>query len=163
MEAYDRKEPRFNESAAFDCGGAEHHNCFMNAWKALLLLTGLMLGCGGKSTSGTAQMATDGGSADAGDFGCGNATCKAAEICYYPPYGCIGFSVADGSACPSGTQPSETTGECVQSAPTPSCVSADSLKGESVTCTPSVDDANCDIVTPPIPSGCSHVCRGICV
>jgi len=144
----------------------------MNTWKVLLIFAGLALACGGKSISGATETTGDGGSnnaavsaetPDAGDFSCGSSTCKASEICYSPPYGCIGFSAADGGTCPGGTQWSETSGVCVQSAPMPSCVSADSLNGESATCAPSVNGANCDVVTPPIPSRCTHVCRGICV
>jgi len=135
----------------------------MTTSKALLLLAGLLVACAGKSASGSVQGAADGGTSDAGDFACGNTTCQDSEICYYPPYGCLGFAAGDGGTCPSGTEYSETSRTCVESAPTPSCVPADSLNGESVTCTPNRDNANCSMVTPPIPSECSHVCRGICV
>ena len=102
-------------------------------------------------------------STDVGEFACGDATCGPSQICLYPAYGCIGFGLPDSGICPDGTEYSDASGGvCVQSPPPPSCVSPAPGTG-SFDCSAQDAGATCRTVNAPVPSGCSRICREICV
>ena len=146
----------------------------MNYRGLILSVAGFTVACGGAVTdsavgmeegdadTGSNEAASDAASTDAGEFACGDAICAPSQICLYPAYGCIAFALPDGGSCPDGTEYSDATGDCLQSPPPPSCVSL--APGESFfDCSGGGTYPACSTVTTPIPSGCSRVCREICV
>ena len=108
------------------------------------------------------EAASDSISTDAGKFACGDATCGPSQICLYPAYGCLGFPLPDSGICPDGWVSAPSGDMCVQSPPTPSCVSPAPGEG-SFDCSQQGASPACQTVNAPIPSGCSRICRAICV
>ena len=125
-------------------------------------------GCGDSAISGGGVRldASSGGAADVGvvdadRLACGNSFCDPSQICLYPPYGCIAMPVLDSGACLDGSEWSTTSSACVQSRPTPSCVTPTSGQG-SFDCSEGGKYPSCATVNAPIPSTCSRTCRAIC-
>ncbi len=110
------------------------------------------------ANSGGGAVAQTGGATS--NFVCGDATCEPSQICLYPAYGCVAFTLPDSGICPHGTEYSEASGVCVQSPPPPSCVTLASGSG-SFDCS-GQGDATCSTVSVPIPSHCGRICRAIC-
>jgi hypothetical protein len=107
------------------------------------------------------EAAGDGISTDAGDFVCGDASCGPSQICLYPAYGCIRIALPNSGICPNGWVSDPSGGGCVQSPPTPSCVSPSPGQG-SFDCSGQGADPTCGTVNAPVPSGCSRICRATC-
>jgi hypothetical protein len=125
-------------------------------------------GCGDSAISGggvrldaNAGGAADVGVVDADRLACGNTFCDPSQICLYPAYGCIAMPVPDSGACPDGWEWSTTSSACVQSRPTPSCVTPTPGQG-SFDCSEGGRYPSCATVNTPIPSTCSRTCRAIC-
>jgi len=97
---------------------------------------------------------------DAGAFACGEAICNPSQICLYPAYGCVGLRQNDAGACPSGTQPVNGSDLCLPPPPAPSCVSP--TPDESYDCSGADVGGDCSLVSAPIPSHCSRICREDC-
>jgi hypothetical protein len=109
----------------------------------------------------TADASPNDATPEASSFACGNAICDPSQICLYPAYGCAALAPADAGVCPAGTTYLDASGNCLPPTPTPSCVSPLSVS-YSIDCSEGATVPNCDLVNPPIPSGCSRVCRAIC-
>jgi hypothetical protein len=129
------------------------------------VLVSSVVACGGMAN--TASPAGDGGadaneaaSPDGDAFPCGNALCDWSQICLYPAYGCVALTT-DAGTCPAGWEYADASGACLQSPPTPSCVTPASGEG-SFDCSAGDAGLDCSVVNAPIPSGCSRVCRAIC-
>jgi hypothetical protein len=118
--------------------------------------------CGGQSSTPSPIGDADAGDgqSEAGTFACGDANCGPSQICVTPAYGCLAETRPDGGVCPGGTEYSDASGDCLQIPRPPSCVSP--APGDDFECEQE-GDADCANVGVPIPSGCSHVCRGICI
>jgi hypothetical protein len=136
-----------------------------------MIALAVVVSCGGRSASSTISpigdadigndgVASDAASTDGGTFACGDALCSPSQICLTPAYGCLAETRPDGGVCPGGTEYSDASGDCLQIPPPPSCVSP--AAGDQFECDRE-GDADCSLVGVPIPSGCSHVCRGICI
>jgi hypothetical protein len=143
--------------------------------RCVAILAVLVAGCGANAVSATnlgldaggdAAGIVDGrdakadGQSEAGTFACGDALCSPSQICLTPAYGCLAETRPDGGVCPGGTEYSDASGDCLQIPPPPSCVSP--AAGDQFECDRE-GDADCSLVGVPIPSVCSHVCRGICI
>jgi hypothetical protein len=145
------------------------------------------LGCGGSAIGATNSDASEDGNGidegavvpagdgaasdgdvaptDAGAFPCGDAQCDPSQICLTPGWGCIGLPRNDGGACPEGTEFWDAIGPagvCLPPPPPPSCVSPAPGEG-SFDCSEGGAYPSCGTVNAPIPSGCSRICRGICL
>ena len=116
----------------------------------------------GGTDSANDQAAGDAASTDGGEFACGDALCAPSQICLYPPYGCVALKLPDSGVCPEGTEYLDASGSCLPPPPPPSCVSPAPGEG-SFDCSGQDAGASCTVVSAPIPSGCSHICRAICV
>jgi hypothetical protein len=143
----------------------------------LVSLAACAVACGGGATTGSevdaggdAPTAPDAPPQDApaseatpeaSSFPCGAATCDPSQICLYPAYGCVALAPADAGVCPDGTTYLDASGNCLPPTPTPSCVSPASVS-VSIDCSQGATAPGCDVVNPPIPRGCSRVCRYIC-
>ena len=115
------------------------------------------------SDAAVTEAASDAASTDAGEFACGDATCGPSQICLYPPYGCILLRLPDAGICPDGWEYDDASGGgCIQSTPPPSCVSLPPGTG-SFDCSGQGAGATCGVVNVPVPSGCSRICRAICI
>jgi hypothetical protein len=141
----------------------------------LAVVVAVSVGCGGSSSNkeavsadaGTNDVASsssaegDAFSTDAGTFECGDAFCSPSEICLTPAYGCLGL-LPDAGVCPDGWAYWDASGVCLPPPPPPSCVSPAPGMG-SFDCSEGDAGAACGTVNAPVPSGCSRMCRGICV
>jgi hypothetical protein len=113
------------------------------------------------ATSDATPSNADAALSDGGAFSCGDSLCDPSQVCLYPAYGCVAEIPTDAGLCPDGTQYSDASGACVQTPPTPSCVSLSPGEG-SFDCSQGVGGASCSIVNAPIPTGCSRICRANC-
>ena len=155
----------------------------MNRRGLILSVAGVVVACGGggnravgtqeggadtgsnEAARGAAvtETASDVASMDAGEFACGDATCGPSQICLYPAYGCILLVLFDAGTCPDGWEYSDASGHfCIQSPPSPSCVSLPPGTG-SFDCSGQDAGPTCGTVSTPLPSGCSRICRAICI
>ena len=162
------------KSGFFDTRNTKRQLPSMNHRGIVLFVTGFTAACGGGVTNSTVgteeggaeagrnEAASDTPSTDGGAFACGDATCGPSEICLYPAYGCIMFVPPDGGVCPDWTEYSDAASGCVELPPPPSCASPGPGEG-SFDCSGGGAYPGCGVVSAPIPNGCSHVCRGICV
>jgi hypothetical protein len=115
-------------------------------------------GLGGRAGGPAGQ----GGQTDGGELACGDARCQSSQICLYPPYGCIIAVSPDAGVCPAGSEYSDAAAGCLDVPLAPSCVSLTPGQG-SFDCSGADAGATCGTVNAPIPRGCSHVCRSICI
>ena len=154
----------------------------MNYRAFVLSVTGFVLACSGggigrhvgtqdggadagsnqaASDAAVTEAASDTTTRDAGEFACGDATCGPSQICLTPAYGCLGFALPDSGICPDGWVFDPTFSGCLESPPTPSCVSPAPGTG-SFDCWEQGASPGCETVNAPIPSSCGRICRATC-